>query len=85
MLNKADLLGGIGAVPGLNGSDGSAVAVSALTGEGLDDLRAALDARLSAGWRWWTMRSRPATARGSPGYTAMARWLRATMPRAMCG
>jgi GTP-binding protein HflX len=50
VLNKADLLGGIGAVPGLNGSDGtSAVAVSALTGEGLDDLRAALDARLSAG------------------------------------
>ena len=49
VLNKADLLGGIGAVPGLNGSDGSAVAVSALTGEGLDDLRAVLDARLSAG------------------------------------
>ena len=50
VLNKADLLGGIGAVPGLNGSHGTAaVAVSALTGEGLDDLRAALDARLSAG------------------------------------
>ncbi|MCB4821661.1 GTPase HflX [Roseicella aerolata] len=50
VLNKADLLGGIGAVPGLGGSDaGSALAVSALTGEGLDDLRAALDARLAAG------------------------------------
>jgi len=47
VLNKVDLLGGIGAVPGLNGAN--AVAVSALTGEGLDDLRAALDARLSAG------------------------------------
>src|SRR4051794_11868454 len=49
-LNKADLLGGVGAVPGLNGSDAAAaVAVSALTGEGLDDMRTALDARLSAG------------------------------------
>jgi len=50
VLNKADLLGGIGAVPWLNGGDaGLAVAVSALTGEGLGDLRAALDTRLSAG------------------------------------
>jgi GTP-binding protein HflX len=50
VLNKADLLGGIGAVPGLGGSDaGVALAVSALTGEGLDDLRTALDARLAAG------------------------------------
>ncbi|MEN0074241.1 MAG: GTPase HflX [Paracraurococcus sp.] len=48
VLNKADLLGGVGAVPGLEEQDG-AVAVSALTGEGLDALRAALDARLSAG------------------------------------
>lgn len=48
VLNKADLLGGVGAVPGLEEHDG-AVAVSALTGEGLDALRAALDARLSAG------------------------------------
>ncbi len=46
VLNKADLLGGIADVPG---TDASAVAVSALTGEGLDDLRAALDARLAAG------------------------------------
>jgi GTP-binding protein HflX len=50
VLNKADLLGGVGAVPGFSGSDaGAAGAVSALTGEGLDDLRAVLDARLSAG------------------------------------
>ena len=44
VLNKADLLGGIGAVADAPG----AVAVSALTGEGLDDLRAAVDERLSA-------------------------------------
>ena len=46
VLNKADLLGGIEAVsrraPG-------AVPVSALTGEGLEELRRAIDARLSAG------------------------------------
>lgn len=46
VLNKADLLGGVDAVarraPG-------AVPVSALTGEGLDELRRAIDARLSAG------------------------------------
>ncbi|MFO0201909.1 MAG: GTPase HflX, partial [Alphaproteobacteria bacterium] len=46
VLNKADRLGGIDAVarraPG-------AVPVSALTGEGLDELRRAIDARLSAG------------------------------------
>ncbi|MCG7360461.1 GTPase HflX [Roseomonas sp. ACRSG] len=45
VLNKADLLGGIADVPG---TDASAIAVSALTGEGLDILRAALDARLAA-------------------------------------
>jgi GTP-binding protein HflX len=45
VLNKADLLGGIADVPG---TDASAIAVSALTGEGLDILREALDARLAA-------------------------------------
>jgi GTP-binding protein HflX len=45
VLNKADLLGGTTDVPG---TDGSAIAVSALTGEGLDVLRAALDDRLAA-------------------------------------
>jgi GTP-binding protein HflX len=46
VLNKADLLGGIGEVVGAAAP--GAVAVSALTGEGLDDLREALDARLAA-------------------------------------
>ncbi len=46
VLNKADLLGGTGEVVG---GDPGAVAVSALTGEGLPELRAAVDARLSAG------------------------------------
>ena len=45
VLNKADLMGGVDAVPHLPGS----IAVSALTGDGLDALRAALDERLSAG------------------------------------
>jgi GTP-binding protein HflX len=50
VLNKADLLGGVGAVPSLGGNDADrALAVSALTGEGLDELRAALDSRLAAG------------------------------------
>ncbi|WP_370688665.1 GTPase HflX [Roseomonas sp. GC11] len=47
VLNKADLLGGTAEVPGVN--DAGSVAVSALTGEGLDALRAALDARMAAG------------------------------------
>ncbi|WP_338147794.1 GTPase HflX [Neoroseomonas terrae] len=46
VLNKADLLGGVDSVarrvPG-------AVSVSALTGEGLEELRRAIDTRLSAG------------------------------------
>ena len=46
VLNKADLLGGIASV---HGASSEAVAVSALTGEGLDALREALDARVSAG------------------------------------
>lgn len=46
VLNKADLLGGTEAVPG---QAPEAVAVSALTGDGLPALRAALDARLAAG------------------------------------
>jgi GTP-binding protein HflX len=45
VLNKADLLGGIDAV---ERRSPDAVAVSALTGEGLPALRAAIDARLSA-------------------------------------
>jgi GTP-binding protein HflX len=46
VLNKADLLGGPEAVAAR--AEGG-LAVSALTGEGLDALRAALDARLAAG------------------------------------
>jgi GTP-binding protein HflX len=46
VLNKADLLGGAEAVAA---RAGAGIAVSALTGEGLDALRATLDARLAAG------------------------------------
>ena len=47
VLNKADLLGGVGRVEGAAAP--GAVAVSALTGEGLEHLRALLDERLAAG------------------------------------
>jgi GTP-binding protein HflX len=45
VLNKADLLGGVSQVPVREGS----VAVSAITGEGLDTLKAALDGRIAEG------------------------------------
>ena len=45
VLNKADLMGGVDFVPERNG----AVAVSAITGEGLDALKAAIDQRIAAG------------------------------------
>jgi GTP-binding protein HflX len=45
VLNKADLLGGVAQVPPRDG----AVAVSAITGEGLAALRAAIDARIAQG------------------------------------
>jgi len=45
VMNKADLLGGIVAVPVRPGS----VAVSAITGEGLDTLRQEIDQRIAAG------------------------------------
>jgi GTP-binding protein HflX len=45
VLNKADLMGGVDAVPEIPG----AIAVSALTGDGLEQLRAELDGRLAAG------------------------------------
>ncbi len=47
VLNKADLVGGVAHAPGQ--APGAAIAVSALTGEGLEGLRQALDARLAAG------------------------------------
>ncbi len=45
VLNKADLLGGVAAVPERPG----AVAVSAISGEGLAALKQAIDARIAAG------------------------------------
>ena len=45
VLNKADLMGGISEVPLREG----AVAVSAITGEGLDALKAAIDQRIAEG------------------------------------
>ena len=45
VLNKADLLGGVAEVPLREG----AVAVSAITGEGLETLKAAIDARIAQG------------------------------------
>ncbi|SDB63259.1 GTPase HflX [Belnapia rosea] len=45
VLNKADLLGGVAQV----GARAGEIAVSALTGEGLETLRAAIDTRLSEG------------------------------------
>ncbi len=45
VLNKADLMGGVAFVPERAG----AVAVSAITGEGLPALKAAIDARIAAG------------------------------------
>ena len=50
VLNKADLLGGPDRVPAREGPfSGVAVAVSAITGDGLAALRDAIDARISAG------------------------------------
>ena len=45
VLNKADLMGGIKEVPERSGC----VAVSAITGEGLETLKAAIDQRIAAG------------------------------------
>jgi GTP-binding protein HflX len=45
VLNKADLLGGTGQVP----VRGDAVVVSAITGDGLDSLLAAIDGRIAGG------------------------------------
>ena len=47
VLNKADLLGGVSEVPGLV-EDRNTVAISALNGDGLDALRAAIDERLAS-------------------------------------
>jgi branched-chain amino acid transport system substrate-binding protein len=60
VLNKADLMGGLDAVPQMEGT----IAVSALTGDGLDALRAALDARLAAGFETMEVRLAPSDGAG---------------------
>ena len=60
VLNKADLMGGLDAVPQMEGT----IAVSALTGDGLDALRAALDARLAAGLETMEVRLAPSDGAG---------------------
>jgi GTP-binding protein HflX len=60
VLNKADLMGGVGALPQLEGT----IAASALTGDGLDALRAALDERLAAGLETAEFRLSPADGAG---------------------
>ena len=60
VLNKADLMGGADVVPHLEGT----IAVSALTGDGLDRLRAVLDERLAAGLETVEYRIPPADGAG---------------------
>ena len=60
VLNKADLMGGVDAVPQREGT----IAVSALTGDGLERLRTALDARLAAGMETVEYRLSPADGAG---------------------
>jgi GTP-binding protein HflX len=60
VLNKADLMGGVDAVPHLVGT----IAVSALTGDGLERLRAALDERLAAGMETIELRLAPSDGAG---------------------
>ena len=60
VLNKADLMGGVDAVPHLEGT----IAVSALTGDGLEQLREALDERLAAGMETAEYRLSPSDGAG---------------------
>jgi GTP-binding protein HflX len=60
VLNKADLLGGVEKVP----PRGDAVAVSAITGEGLDRLAQAIDARIAAGMETAEYALDPANGQG---------------------
>lgn len=55
VLNKADLLGGVAAVVAKSGT----VAVSAITGEGLPALKAAIDAKIAAGMETADYQIRP--------------------------
>jgi GTP-binding protein HflX len=68
VLNKADLMGGVGALAPLSGDavphlEGT-IAVSALTGDGLERLRAALDERLAAGLETAEYRLAPSDGAG---------------------
>jgi len=60
VLNKADLMSGVNAVPHLEGT----IAVSALTGDGLEQLREALDERLAAGMETAEYRLSPSDGAG---------------------
>jgi GTP-binding protein HflX len=60
VLNKVDLLGGVDAAPRLEGT----IAVSALTGDGLERLREALDERLAAGMETTEYRLAPSDGAG---------------------
>ena len=60
VLNKADLMGGVDAVPHVEGT----IAVSALTGDGLDALREVLDARMAAGLETVELRLAPSDGAG---------------------
>ena len=68
VLNKADLMGGVAFVPERAG----AVAVSAITGEGLPALKAAIDARIAAGMETDGLRY-PAAGRRAAGLAVPAR------------
>ena len=68
VLNKADLMGGVASVPERAG----AVAVSAITGEGLPALKAAIDARIAAGMELADY-DHPAAGRRAPGLAVPAR------------
>jgi GTP-binding protein HflX len=60
VLNKADLMGGVDAVPEIPG----AIAVSALTGDGLEGLRGELDRRLAAGMETLELNLAPSDGAG---------------------
>ncbi len=55
VLNKADLMGGVAEVEVRSGG----VAISSITGEGLDALKSAIDAKISAGMETTTYSLRP--------------------------
>ncbi len=65
VLNKADLLGGTEQVPlRPSNTGGGAVAVSAITGEGISTLREAVDGRIAAGMETLAVSLRPEDGAG---------------------